>query len=107
MLGINKFLHRLTSWSPWEFSRTLRGFPNEFLSLDYYFTLTIISKRSLKLKKGELELSIIRRIVLTLAAAGLIVGFVACEKEGLMEKAGKKADQTVEDVQKVIKKKTE
>jgi hypothetical protein len=44
---------------------------------------------------------------LTLAAAGLIVGFVACEKEGPMEKAGKKADQTVEDVQKVIKKKTE
>ena len=49
---------------------------------------------------------IIRRIVLTLVAAGLIFGFVACEK-GPMEKAGKKADQAVEDVQTAVKKKTE
>ncbi|MDH3358654.1 MAG: hypothetical protein OEM06_14410 [Desulfobacteraceae bacterium] len=52
-------------------------------------------------------MSIIKRIVLTLVAAGLVFGFVACEKKGPMEEAGKKADQAVEDVQKAIKKKTE
>lgn len=52
-------------------------------------------------------MSIIKRIVLTLVAAGLVFGFVACEKKGPMEEAGKKADQAVEDVQKAVKKKTE
>ncbi len=52
-------------------------------------------------------MSILKRIVLLFFATVLIVGFVSCEKEGPMEKAGKKADQAVEDVQKSIKKKTE
>jgi hypothetical protein len=51
-------------------------------------------------------MSIIKRIVLLFFATVFIVGFVACEK-GPMEKAGKKADQAVEDVQKAITKKTE
>jgi len=51
-------------------------------------------------------MSIIKRIVLTSVAASLVFGFIACEK-GPMEKAGKKADQAVEDVQKAVKKKTE
>jgi hypothetical protein len=50
---------------------------------------------------------IIKRIALSFFAVILIVGFVACEKEGPMEKAGKKADQVVDDVQKAVKKKTE
>jgi len=52
-------------------------------------------------------MSIIKRIVLLFFATAFIVGFVACSKEGPMEKAGKKADQAVEDVQKAVKKKTE
>ena len=51
-------------------------------------------------------MSIIKRIVLLFFATAFIVGFVACEK-GPMEKAGKKADKAVEDVQKAVKKKTE
>jgi hypothetical protein len=51
-------------------------------------------------------MSIIKRIVLTSATAGLVFGFIACEK-GPMEKAGKRPDQAVEDVQKAVKKKTE
>lgn len=52
-------------------------------------------------------MSIIKRIVLTLVASGLVFSFVACEKKGPMEKAGEKADQAVEDVKEAVKKKTE
>jgi len=52
-------------------------------------------------------MSIIKRIVLSFFAVVLMVGFIACGNEGSMEKAGKKADQAVEDVQKAVKKKTE
>ena len=47
-------------------------------------------------------------------AAGLILVFTACQKEGPMEKAGKKADQAIEKTGKkveeaveAVKKKTE
>lgn len=52
-------------------------------------------------------MSIIKRIVASFIAVVFIVGFVACGNQGPMEKAGKKADQTVTDVQKTVKKKTE
>ena len=52
-------------------------------------------------------MSIIKRIVLSFFAVVFIVGLVACGNQGPMEKAGKKADQAVEDVQKAVKKKTE
>ncbi|MGA9177522.1 MAG: hypothetical protein WBZ05_09780 [Desulfobacterales bacterium] len=52
-------------------------------------------------------MSIIKRIILSFFAVVLLVGFVACGNQGPMEKAGKKADQTVKDVQKAVKKKTE
>jgi len=52
-------------------------------------------------------MSIIKYITWSFFALVLIVGFVACDKEGPMEKAGKKVDQAVDDVQKAVKKKTE
>jgi predicted small lipoprotein YifL len=52
-------------------------------------------------------MSIIKRILLSFFALVFIVGFVSCGNQGPMEKAGKKADQTVKDVQKAVKKKTE
>jgi hypothetical protein len=52
-------------------------------------------------------MSIIKKSILSLVAAGLVMGMVACEKEGPMEKAGKKVDETVEKTEKVIKEKTE
>ena len=52
-------------------------------------------------------MSIFKRSILSLVAAGLILGLVACEKEGLMEKAGKKVDEAVEKTEKAIKEKTE
>ena len=52
-------------------------------------------------------MSIFKRSILSLVAAGLILGLVACEKEGPMEKAGKKVDEAVEKTEKAIKEKTE
>ena len=56
----------------------------------------------------------IKRCILSIFAAFLMFGFIACEKEGPMEKAGKKADQTiekageaVEEAADAVKKKTE
>ena len=52
-------------------------------------------------------MSIFKRTLLSLVAAGLILGLVGCEKEGPMEKAGKKVDEAVEQTEKAIKEKTE
>ena len=56
----------------------------------------------------------IKRCVLSFFAAFLLLGLIACEKDGPMEKAGKKADQTiekageaVEEAADAVKKKTE
>jgi hypothetical protein len=48
-------------------------------------------------------MSILNRSILTLLAAGLIIGMVACEKEGPMEKAGKQVDEAIEKTEKAIK----
>ena len=52
--------------------------------------------------------------LLPFLAAGLIFAFTACQKEGPMENAGKKADKTIEKAEKKVeeaadsvKKKTE
>ena len=52
-------------------------------------------------------MTIVKRSILSLLAAGLIMGLVACEKEGPMEKAGKQIDETVEKTEKAIKEKAE
>jgi len=52
-------------------------------------------------------MSILKRGFLCLVAAAFIMGLVACEKEGPMEKAGKKVDETIENTEKAIKEKTE
>jgi predicted small lipoprotein YifL len=52
-------------------------------------------------------MSILKRSILALLAAGLIMGLAACEKEGPMEKAGKAVDESVEKAEKTIKEKTE
>lgn len=52
-------------------------------------------------------MSILKKSMLSLVAAGLILGMVACEKEGPMEKAGKKVDEAVEKTEEAIKEKTE
>jgi hypothetical protein len=49
----------------------------------------------------------VKRSILFLVAAGLIMGLVACEKEGPMEKAGKAVDESIEKAEKAIKEKTE
>ena len=45
---------------------------------------------------------ILKRIVVSIIAAGLIMGLVACEKEGPMEKAGKAVDESVEKAGKAV-----
>jgi hypothetical protein len=50
---------------------------------------------------------ILKRVVFSIIAAGLIMGLVGCEKEGPMEKAGKAVDESVEKAEKAIKEKTE
>jgi hypothetical protein len=52
-------------------------------------------------------MSIFRCRILSIIAAGLIIGLVGCEKEGPMEKAGKAVDESVEKAEKAIKEKTE
>jgi hypothetical protein len=41
-----------------------------------------------------------KSIIAVLAMIALIVGLSGCEKEGPMEKAGKKVDKAVEDIKK-------
>ena len=45
----------------------------------------------------------IKRCVLSFFAAFLLFGLIACEKEGPMEKAGKKADQAIEKTEEAVK----
>ena len=59
-------------------------------------------------------MSTLTKCLLQFLAAGLIFVFTACEKEGPMEKAGKKVDKTIVKTEKkvdeaadAVKKKTE
>jgi predicted DNA-binding transcriptional regulator len=52
-------------------------------------------------------MSIVKRSIFSLVAAGLIMGMIACEKEGPMEKAGKSVDKAIEKTEKAVKEKTE
>ena len=52
-------------------------------------------------------MSILKRSIISLLAAGLIMGLAACEKEGPMEKAGKQVDEAIEKTEKAIEEKTE
>lgn len=52
-------------------------------------------------------MSKLKHSVLSIIAASLIMGLVACEKEGPMEKAGKAVDESVEKAEDAIKEKTE
>jgi len=58
-------------------------------------------------KEWGIVMSILKRSILSLIAAGMIMGLAACEKEGPMEKAGKAVDESVEKAEKAIKEKTE
>lgn len=52
-------------------------------------------------------MSSIKSSIISIVAAGLIFGLIACEKEGPMEKAGKSVDDAIEKTEKAIKEKTE
>lgn len=52
-------------------------------------------------------MSNLKKSILSFVAAGLVMGMVACEKEGPAEKAGKAVDETVEKAEKAIEEKTE
>jgi hypothetical protein len=41
-----------------------------------------------------------KRFIAVLAVFALIAGLAGCEKEGPMEKAGKKVDKAIEDIKK-------
>jgi predicted small lipoprotein YifL len=41
-----------------------------------------------------------KSVIAVLAMSALIVGLSGCEKEGPLEKAGKKVDKAVEDIKK-------
>jgi len=49
----------------------------------------------------------VKMSLLSALAAVFLLGLVACEKEGPMEKAGKQVDEAVEKTEKAIKEKTE
>ncbi len=49
----------------------------------------------------------VKTSLLSLLAAAFLLGMVACEKEGPMEKAGKAADEAIDKTEKAIKEKTE
>jgi predicted DNA-binding transcriptional regulator len=66
-----------------------------------------MSVSNLNNKEWGIVMSILKRSILSLIAAGMIMGLVACEKEGPMEKAGKAVDESVEKAEKAIKEKTE
>lgn len=55
----------------------------------------------------EGDMKKLKMSLLSLSAAALILGLVACEKEGPMEKAGKQVDEAVEKTEEAIKEKTE
>lgn len=55
----------------------------------------------------EGDMKKLKMSLLSLLAAALILGLVACEKEGPMEKAGKQVDEAVEKTEEAIKEKTE
>lgn len=50
-------------------------------------------------------MSILKRGLLTLIAAGLVMGLVACKEKGPLEKAGKATDKAIEKTEKTIKEK--
>jgi predicted small lipoprotein YifL len=50
--------------------------------------------------KGGKMMKKCKGIIALLAMIALIVGLTGCEKEGPLEKAGKKVDKAVEDVKK-------
>lgn len=52
-------------------------------------------------------MSIFKKSILSLVAAGLLLGIVACEKKGPMEKAGESVDKAIEKTEKAVKEKTE
>jgi len=52
-------------------------------------------------------MSSIKSSIISIFAAGLIFGLIACEKKGPMEKAGESVDKAIEKTEKAIKEKTE
>jgi predicted small lipoprotein YifL len=51
---------------------------------------------------GGLKMSTIRKFMVMSFAIALIFAFTACEKEGPMERAGKKADEAIEKTEKKV-----
>ena len=55
----------------------------------------------------ESDMKNVKTSLLFVLAAVFLLGLVACEKEGPMEKAGKQVDEAVEKTEKAIKEKTD
>jgi predicted small lipoprotein YifL len=55
----------------------------------------------------ESDMKKVKMSLLSVLAAVFLLGLVACEKEGPMEKAGKQVDEAVEKTEKAIKEKTD
>jgi len=55
----------------------------------------------------ESDMKNVKMSLLSALAAVFLLGLVACEKEGPMEKAGKQVDEAVEKTEKAIKEKTD
>lgn len=69
-------------------------------------TLNIIIQRFYR-NMQEGDMNKVKTSLLSLLAAAFLLGMVACEKEGPMEKAGKAADEAIDKTEKAIKEKTE
>jgi len=50
-------------------------------------------------------MSILKRNLLTLIAAGLVMGLVACKEKGPLEKAEKATDEAIKKTEKAVKEK--
>jgi len=55
------------------------------------------------LNKRRIDMSFLKKTVVTLIMLLLVVSFVGCQREGAGERAGKKIDKTIEDVKKAVK----
>jgi len=49
------------------------------------------------------DMSFLKKTIVTLTMLLLVFSFVGCEKEGPAERAGKKIDKTIEDAKKAVK----
>ena len=56
-----------------------------------------------ELEVRMVDMSFLKKTIVTLTMLLLVFSFVGCEKEGPAERAGKKIDKTIEDAKKAVK----